>query len=426
MTLRRTLLILILLIATAAATPPGRPAQHDEGRWPQWRGANMDGLAAEADPPVRWSETENVAWKVELPGSASATPVIRGSRIFVQAAEEDSGGIIRFMVLALERATGAVLWQRTVRSEDPNASIQPNNTWASGSAMVDDDRVYAFFGSRGLYALSHDGDPLWEVDLGELRTRGSFGEGSSAGLHDGTILVNWDQEDDSWLIALDSATGRERWRAARDEPTTWYTPVVAAVGGSRQVVTPGTNAVRGYDLETGSQLWEGPGLTLNAIPSPVIVGEIAYLTAGYRGEALMAVDLAKARGNLAEAGAILWRYDQDTPYVASPLVHEGIVYFIKSTQAILTAVDAATGERVYGPHRLDELNGIYASPVAASGRIYVQGRMGNLAVLRAGRQPEVLAVNRLDDEFDASPVAIGDELYLRGKHRLYRIDTPES
>ena len=330
-------------------------------------------------------------------------------------------GVQRFAVMAIDRETGTVRWDTTVREIRPEGNIQENNSWASGSAATDGERIYAFFGSRGVYALDFEGNVLWEKDLGSLRTRGSFGEGNSPGLHGDTLLINWDQEDDSFLAALDTATGEERWRVTRDEPTTWYTPVVAEVGDVAHVITMGTVAVRGYNLANGEQLWEGPGLTLNAIPSPVVVDGIAYLTAGYRGTAMMAVDLAKAAGNLEASGAILWRYDKDTPYVASPLVVGGVVYFVKDRLGILTAVDAATGELLFGPERLDELAGVYASAVAVTDRIYWPGRDGAVAVLKQGRTLEILAMNHLDDGFDASPVVLGDELYLRGKRFLYKI-----
>lgn len=419
----RSHLLLAVGIVLTLAVAPHPPGSSTSDGWPQWRGPGMNGLAAaDANPPLRWSERQGVTWKTELPGTGSATPILWGDTLYVQSAEPAGDGRQRFLLLAVDRATGEIRWTRRLHEERPPSDIQANNTWASGSPVTDGERIYAFFGSRGLYALDLEGNLLWERDLGELRTRGGFGEGSSPGLHGDTLLVNWDSEDDSALVALDRASGEERWRVARDEPTTWFTPVTAEIGDRVQVITPGTEAVRGYDLETGELLWSGPGLTLNAIPSPVVVDGVAYLTSGFRGEAMIAVDLTRAEGDLEESGAILWRFDQDTPYVASPLVHGGIVYVLKGLQEILSAVDATTGERLYGPVRLEDLHGVYASPVAAAGRIYVVGRDGNVAVLAAGAEPEILAVNALDDAFDASPVIVGDELYLRGKRFLYRIE----
>lgn len=422
---RSVAFVVLLLLALVLPAAAGQMV-YEEPRWAQWRGGDMTGVAADAEPPLTWSEQENVAWKIELPGPASATPVVWGQHMFVQSARDVGDGVIEFMVHAIDRLSGETIWEKVARTERPHEGIQPNNTWASGSAVVDGERVFAFFGSRGIYAYTHAGEMLWEADLGDITTRRGFGEGNSPGLHGDTLLVNWDQEDDSWLIALDASTGTERWRAPRDEPTTWYTPVVAEVGEREVVITTGTNAVRGYDLDSGEELWSGPGLTLNAIPSPVVIDGIAYLTSGYRGEAMMAVDLSRAAGDLTDGEAILWRYDRDTPYVASPVVYDGIVYFVKSTNAILSAVDAATGENIYGPIRVEELtDGVYASPVAAAGRIYLVGREGTTVVLAAGPTYEVLAVNRLDDGIDSSPVMIENDLYLRSRTHLYRITRPE-
>jgi outer membrane protein assembly factor BamB len=187
------------------------------------------------------------------------------------------------------------------------------------------------------------------------------------------------------------------------------------------VIANGQQQVRGYDLETGEVLWHGPGLTFNSIPSPVHVNGVAYLTSGFQGNVLLAVDLSRARGDIEKSGALLWRRDRDTPYVASPLVYRGSVYVFKHLQGILTALDPRTGAVQYGPVRIPEIPDLYASPVAAAGRIYVAGRDGRTVVLRHGPALDVLAVNELDDGFDASPAVAGDEIYLRGRKALYRI-----
>jgi outer membrane protein assembly factor BamB len=180
--------------------------------------------------------------------------------------------------------------------------------------------------------------------------------------------------------------------------------------------------VRSYDLATGESIWEGPGLTLNAIPSPLESEGVVYLTSGFRGSVAYAVRLEDARGDIGASPAILWRRDRDTPYVPSPLLYEGIFYLVKSNSGILTALDAKTGKPHFGPERLDSIAEIYASPVAAAGRVYILGRDGNALVLASGPKLEVLASNSLDDGFDASPVLSGTEMYLRGYRYLYRIE----
>jgi outer membrane protein assembly factor BamB len=236
------------------------------------------------------------------------------------------------------------------------------------------------------------------------------------------LVVNWDHEGESFIVALDAATGEEKWRTALDEQTSWTTPLIVEHNGRHQVVTSATNKVRSYDLETGALVWETAGMTLNAIPSPVTADGVVYVMSGFRGNSAMAVDLAKAKGDIGGSDAILWSLDKDTPYVPSPLLYDGVLYFLKSNNGLLTAVEASTGKVLYGPERLDAVRNIYASPVGAAGRVYLVGRDGGAVVLKHGRSLEVLAENSLDDAFDASPVVAGNRLLLRGRQSLYCLE----
>ncbi len=329
---------------------------------------------------------------------------------------------MNFTVMALDRADGSVLWSRVVRSETPHEGKQTNNSWASSSAITDGEHVFAFFGSRGLYAFDMDGNAVWDVDFGEMRIRNGFGEGATPVLHGDKLVVVWDHQGESFIAALDKSTGQELWRRPRDEPDTWATPLVVESAGRTQVITAGQNRTYGYDLTDGELIWEGPGLTVNPIPSPVFADGIAYLTSGYRGEALRAVRLADAQGDISGSGAILWEHNRDTPYVSSPLLYDGTLYFLKSNSPILTAVDVETGAPHYGPQRLDGLQEVYSSPVGAAGRVYLVGRDGAAMVIESGGDFRVLATNTLDDGFEASPAIVGNELYLRGRRFLYRIE----
>jgi outer membrane protein assembly factor BamB len=418
---------LTALAACAAAAALAHAAAPPEGDrfWPQWRGPLATGAAPHARPPLEWSETRNVRFKVEIPGRGLSTPIVWGDLVFVTAAVPAAqAGAQSFQALAYQRADGKLRWKATLREESPHEGTHQDGSYASGSALTDGERFYAFFGSRGLYCLDLSGRKLWEKDLGRMSIKMGFGEGASPALHGDRLVVNWDHESGSFIVALDKKTGRELWRVPRDEKTSWATPLVVAQGGTTQVITGASNRVRGYDLETGRLVWEGPGLTPNAIPTPVSGDGLVYLTSGFRGNALLAVRLAGARGDVTGTPAIAWRYDQDTPYVPSPLLYGGGLYFLKSNSAILTRLDAATGEKHY-TERVATLQNVYASPVAAAGRIYVVERGGATAVVEAGRALKVLAVNTLDDAFDASPALADDDLYLRGKRYLYRIsETP--
>jgi outer membrane protein assembly factor BamB len=235
------------------------------------------------------------------------------------------------------------------------------------------------------------------------------------------LIVNWDHEGDSFIVALDKRTGDELWRRQRDEITSWATPLIVEHEGRSQVIVNATGRVRGYDLATGDELWAAGGQTVNVIPSPVYGNGMVFVTSGFRGSALKAIRLAGATGDLTDSDAIVWSHDRDTPYVPSPLLYDGQLYFLKVNSGILTSVDAATGSVHYGPERLPGIDGVYASPVAADGRVYLVGRNGETVVLRHGPELEVLAQNRLDDDFSASPALVDGEIFLRGHRHLYSL-----
>jgi len=443
--LRNPGLVLSLLTFALPLAPPGSPSGGVEAEryWPQWRGPMMTGVAPHARPPIGWSESKNVRWKVALPGKGSATPVVWGDRIYVLTAvpgekrptaspavapTEGRGRLAvppdatqKFTILALRRSDGKVLWERVVREELPHEGTHPTGTWASASAVTDGELVFAHFGSRGLYAVDTNGKVVWEKDLGDMTIKLAFGEGSSPALGGDRLFVQWDHEGDSFIVALDRKTGREVWRQKRDEGTSWATPLVVEHAGRVQVVTSATNRVRSYDAKTGDVLWETPGMTQNAIPTPVHSDGLVILTSGFRGNALLAVKLAEAKGDLAGTQGVAWRLDRDTPYVPSPLLYGDELYFLKGNGGLLSCFNAKTGERHYGPERLEGVPNVYASLLGADGRVYVAGREGATAVVERGPAFRLLATNTLDDGFDASPVAVDSELYLRGHKYLYRV-----
>jgi outer membrane protein assembly factor BamB len=397
-------------------------------------------VAPHADPPVRWSVGENVVWKTSLPGRGLSTPIVWGDRIFLtasvpfgeaQAADgKHADGAHdnveperrhRYVVLAVHRNDGRLLWERTVRSARPHEATHVTGSWASNSAVTDGRHVYASFGSAGIYALDLDGKVVWEKDLGDMQVRHEHGEGSSPALHGDTLLVNWDHQGPSYLFALDKHTGAERWKVERDEITSWSTPLVVEHGGTTQVVVAATGKVRAYDLKTGTVVWECGGLSRNVVASPVAADGFVYVANSYDWQAMLAIRLADARGDITGTDAVVWQRSRDTPYVPSPVLVGDALCFLKHSHAMLTCVEAKTGETRFGPVRLEGLRGVFASPVAASGRLYISGRNGATAVVDVEAPFKLLAVNRLDDSFSASPAVAGDDLFLRGDGYLYRI-----
>lgn len=402
--------------------------------WPQWRGPQATGVSTTANPPTEWSESKNIRWKVTIPGRGSASPVIWGDRVFVtsaipagaagEAQHAARGGqprvAHRFIVMAIDRRTGKTVWEQTAREEAPHEAAHPENgTWASPSPIVDGQHVIASFESRGLYAYDMNGKLVWEKDLGDKRMRNTFGEGSTPVLHGNTLVVVWDHQGESFIVALDKRTGNELWRQPRKEIDTWATPLVVTVAGKPQAIVPAMNQIISYDLATGDIVWQSAGLTMNPIPSPVTDGSMAFLMSGFRGNSLKAIRLADAKGDISGSPAIVWSLDRDTPYVPSPLLYDGILYFLKTNNGLLTALDTRTGKPHYQAQRLDAVPNVFASPVGAAGRIYVPGREGATVVIKHGPSLEVLAVNQLNDGFDASPALAGNEIYLRGSRFLY-------
>jgi len=409
--------------------------------WHQWRGPQATGVSPTANPPVEWSETKNVRWKVQIPGRGSASPIVWGDRLFLltavpvgvtgDAQHTPRGGLTprgvhRFMVMAIDRKTGKTIWERVAREQEPHeASHTDNGTWASGSPITDGERVYAYFESFGLYAYDMNGKLLWEKDLGDKKMRNAFGEGSTPALHGNTLVVVWDHlGGESFVIALDKRDGKELWRTPRKEIDTWATPLVLEVNGRAQAIVPAMERVRSYDLETGQVVWESDGLTMNAIPSPVHEDGLVFLMSGFRGNDLKAIRVADAKGNIDGTNAIVWTLDRDTPYVPSPVLVEGVLYFLKSSNGIVSALDARTGKPHYQNQRLDGVPNVFASPVAAKGRVYFPGREGTTLVIKSGPTFEVLAKNTLDDGFDASPALVDGEIFLRGYKYLYAIAQP--
>jgi outer membrane protein assembly factor BamB len=420
----RTRLLAALVALAGLAVPVGTVSSPDAPKfWPEWRGPLGTGEAPLATPPREWDGTKNVAWKVAIPGVGKSTPVVWQDLVILTTAvpkDDSPQPDLDWTVLAYGRKDGAIKWRRVVKTGKPHEGHHKDGTFASGSALTDGTRIYAFMGSRGLYALDMKGEVLWQKDLGLMKTRNGFGEGSSATVHGSTLVVTWDHEEADFVAAFDSATGKERWRQTRDEPTTWATPHVVVHNGKPQVVVNGTNRLVSYDLATGEPVWQTAGTTLNVIPSPVSANGMVYAMAGFRGNSLKAIKLAEAKGDITGTPAVAFTYDKDTPYVPSPLLYKGGLYFLKSNSGILTQLDAATGAVRY-MQRLEAAPNVYASPVGANGLVYIVGREGTTVVLEAGTDFKVVATNVIDEPIDASPAPVDKELYIRGAKHLFKI-----
>ena len=434
------IIIVSLVPVLLASTDSEGDSVHGDHYWPQWRGPNGNGVAPYANPPLEWSERKNIRWKLRLPGNGHSTPIIWGDLVFVTTAvpygdpveprPDDAPGAHdnvpskhhhKFMILAISRHNGKIIWQQTLRKELPHEGGHFTGSLASNSPVTDGEHVFAFFGSRGLFCLDMDGKLKWETDLGDLQTLHAHGEGSSPAIHGNTLIINWDHEVESFVYAIDKRTGKERWKVARDEVTSWSTPLVIEHNGKPQIIISATNRVRSYNLETGKVIWECGGLSRNVVASPAAAEGMVYVASSYDRQAMLAIRLDGAKGDITDTDQIAWTLKRHTPYVPSPLLYKGKLFFLKHNQGILSCLNADTGKPVFGPLRLDEIWNVFASPLGAANRIYIVSREGATVVIKHGSKFKLLDSNHLEDSFSASPVAVDNELYLRGQRNLYCI-----
>lgn len=395
--------------------------------WPQWRGPNNNGVA-ESAAPTEFSATENVKWRVPIPGHGNSTPIIVGDRIFLTTAVptgSGSSGALReyeFVVMALDKSTGKQLWRKTAITTTPHEGHHEQyGSFASNSPVSDGENVFVSFGSRGLYAYDLDGNLKWKKQLSPLRMRLGFGEGTAPVLDGDSLIVQHDQEGQSYVLVLDKRTGEEKWRAERNEPSAWAQPLVVEYGGRRQLVTSSTR-VRTYDLETGELIWEAGGLGGNAIPAVVQVSNDTVIAlTGWRNANLLAIKLGGQGDITGNPEYIKWTNQRGNSYTPSPVLHNGILYLL-ADNGVLSAFDALSGEVHYMQQRLPEFPSFKASPIAAGGNLYTASENGMATVIKLGTEFEVVSANSMGDEmFVSSPVVVDGDLFLRSQDELFAI-----
>jgi outer membrane protein assembly factor BamB len=429
-------------VALCLAAVLGAAAQQPTDRWPHWRGPSHTGVAA-GDVPLTWSDTANVKWKIEIPGRGHSTPVVWGDRLFLTTAiptgrksaeaapaggrrgaggGSGAGEEHRLEVMAVDRATGKVLWQRTATTAVPHEGYHHiYGSFASNAPATDGERVYAFFGSRGLFVYDLNGKLIWQKDLGlKMQMRLAFGEGTGVVVDDGRIYLQFDHQGEGFVVALNAADGKELWRAPRMENSSWSTPLVATHAGAKQLVVTADTKVKAYEVNTGKLIWEVAGLGANPIPQPVQFGDTVLVMSGYRNPRLMAVKLGRT-GDLTGTDAVVWETTRGTSYTASPALHDGRLYVI-ADNGMMSVFDAATGTPHYIQTRLPKPYNFKASPLVVGDRVYLATEEGEVVVVKTGDTFEVLATNTLTDQsFIASPIVVGNDLYLRSRTHLFRI-----
>jgi outer membrane protein assembly factor BamB len=430
---------LAVLASLCLLSAPLLPGADDD--WPRWRGPLDDGMAR-GDAPLEWGPSKNIAWQAAIPGRGHSSPVIWGDRIFLTTAvpvgEEPAAaapapqqgrmpggsGPLRehkFLVLCLDRKTGKTLWERVAVTATPHEGYHGQyGSFASNSPVTDGKRLYAFFGSRGLYCYDLDGKLLWSREFPPMSMRMAFGEGTPTVLDGDTLYLKFDHQKGSYMVALDKLTGKERWRVDRDEDSSWSPPLVLTHEGRKQVVVSATRRTRAYEPETGKVIWECGGLGANAIPAPVTAKGVVYVMSGYRDPNLLAIRLGR-QGDLTSSDAVLWTNTRGNSYTPSPVLHDDKLYFV-SDNGTISCLNAQTGQPYYAQQRLPKPCSIKASPVGINGKLYISTEEGDVFVIRMGEKYEALATNSLPNQmFIATPAVAGGSLYLRGQNTLFCI-----
>ncbi|MBZ5594896.1 MAG: PQQ-binding-like beta-propeller repeat protein [Acidobacteriia bacterium] len=424
------------------------------GDWPQFHGPGGSGLGDGTKPPVRWDAVKgsNIAWKTEIPGLADSSPVVWGDRVFVTTAissdpkqgfrtglygDTDSvndSSPHKWNVLAVDKRTGKILWEQTAHEGVPRTKRHPKSSQASPSPATDGKVVVAYFGSEGLYAYSTEGKLLWTKDLG-LQNAGWFfdpdsewGAASSPVIYQHMVILQCDRQKDSFIAAFDLKDGKELWRTARAEIPSWGTPTVVAGKDHAEVATNGTKAIRGYDAATGKQLWTlGPNSEVTCT-TPVSAHGLIFVTAGYPPvQPIYAIKVGSS-GDLTlkdgkeSSDAIAWSKQHGGVYLPSPIVYGEHLYTV-GNNGILTAYEAKTGTRVY-QQRIGEGGSFVASPIAAANKLYISSEDGDVYVVKAGPQYELLSKNPIGEPILSTPALAGDLLLVRGARHLFAIAEP--
>ena len=423
------------------------------GDSPQFRGADSRGVV-EDNPrlPEQWSETENVAWKVAVPGRGWSSPIVWGDKVFVTTVvsegetEAPKPGLYfggdrpipptaahQFRVLCLDFATGKTLWDTEVHHGAPAGSVHLKNTYASATPVTDGERVYASFGDAGLFCLDMKGAVVWTRNFGTFKTRYGWGSAASPVLHKDRIYVVNDNEEKSFVTALDKLTGKDVWKVDRDEPSNWATPYIWENEKRIELVTPGRKRVRSYDLN-GTLLWEFGGMSSIVIPTPFAANGLLYICSGYVGDKVRPVFAIRpgASGDISlkpdetSSQFVAWYQRTGAPYNPSTLVYRD-QFYVLFDGGFLASSDAKTGAELFGKQRLNT-NGIAqftASPWAYNGKIFCISESGDTYVVAAGPEFKVLRKNSLGEMCMATPAIAGNSLFVRTLTKLCRISTPE-
>ncbi|MHB8974653.1 MAG: outer membrane protein assembly factor BamB family protein [Pirellulaceae bacterium] len=437
----------LVWLALAAAVS----AQTTQTHWSQFRGPGSRGVADSETLPDRWSATENVAWKTDIPGRGWSSPVVWENRLFlttvVNLGESETpkkglylGGdrptprdaVHQWKVFCLDLSSGRVLWERQVHEGKPATSIHLKNSYASETPVTDGQRVYCYFGNVGVFCFDLDGTEIWRHEIAPHVMRSGWGTAASPVVHEDRLYLVNDNNEDSYLLALDTKTGTEVWRMARDEKSNWSTPFIWQNALRTEIVTLGTGQVRSYDL-AGQPLWSLAGMSSITIATPYEQGGLLYFSSGFVMDALRPIyavrpgasgDISLQPGQTSNA-SIAWCQAKAAPYNPSTLVYQDQLYVLLD-RGLVTSYRAQDGAEIYGAQRLPKCGAFTASPWAYGGKIFCLNEDGTTFVLKAGKSFELLHTNALadDDMCLATPAIAGNKLLIRTVSRVYCVQAP--
>ena len=420
--------------------------------WPSFRGPTASGVADGQNLPVHWGaqQRSSVLWKTEVHGLAHSSPVVWGDHVFLTTAvsgkpdatfkaglygkgtASDDLSVHQWNVLCLDRATGRVLWERTAYQGVPKEKRHIKSTYANATPATDGRVVVAFFGSQGLYAYDFAGNLLWKRDLGRFDVGAydapefEWGTASSPILYKDLVIVQCDQQKGSFLTALDAKSGKTVWRTERDELPSWGTPAIFPGKTRAELVTNGSNFIRGYDPASGKELWRLGGSSKITAPTPVSSGDLIVVASGRRPEAPIFAIRAGANGDItlpsgqSRSQSVAWSKSQRGPYMPTPLIYGDYVYIL-GNDGIFTCYALADGQEVYRQRISHAGSGFSSSPVASDGKIYLSSEDGEIFVARAGPKFEILARNDMGEPLMATPAISGGLLIVRSQHHVWAI-----
>ena len=441
------------IVVTAASPRPTLPQTGSaEGSWPGFRGPGALGLATSQKLPDTWDGKtgQNILWKVDVPGLGHSSPIVWGDKVFISTAVSSNPGatfrpglygdgdasddrsVHRWMLMAFDRQTGRVLWERVAREGSPVDKRHIKSTYASGTPATNGRIVVASFGSQGVYAYTVDGAPLWNVETGRMLLGAyniptiEWGPASSPVIWNGLVFLQVDTHADSFVMALEAETGKVVWKTERDEIPSWGTPNVVETSAGPELVTNASNFVRGYDPMTGAERWRMGRSSKITAPTPFAAGGLIVVASGRAPERPIFVIRPDAHGDLTLADGetsgpgVAWSRTGRGPYMPTPLALDGILYVL-ANNGVFDAYDLESGAEIYR-QRLPHLgSGFSASPVAADGKIYLSSEDGEMLVVAAGREFKHLATNTVGDLLMATPAMSRGVMFVRSARSLYAI-----